>query len=669
MAGLVLSLELKGFDEGYEFVLLADSSFAMHSLHQAIQVVFDWTGSHLWNITGSDGSIVDMDQGFQVGIGRLLGAVGDSATYRYDFGDGWEVAVEVKEKLDAATEHFALMKTAEFRGIDDVGGIPGLKDIYSLASRAFRGDELSRGENDLLQQYTGERGEAAFLHLTEPRGDEIQVKLAELSIFPPFPSARDIELRYEENREFSETNFSLLALRELVSLGQTADEVSSQEVTELGVVPLRYLRFVDTHDVPLTPAGYIKPAALEELMSAIRLERPVPRKERDVDALFGLREWLQLTGQVEVHGGNLRVTSAGKGSIRRELIPEMVMLLYPTKLETMSCFAEELAMASGVAPLRVLELSRRVVPLNQQYSSDDLTRPTLALLEVAGWMNPKGELGPKAKRYLSTLLNNMLDGVDESRGDSASAGVPEIVDTLCDLSATFNTLISAVDLKTFSEELSEDDFIRLSAHFAPVITAALRPFSGGGIVVPWEPEESIDPRLTTMLLDSGVDMVSAPELTLLDTVVLCFEDCGFIVDARENGHYVLTELGLEVMDEPYAAVYPILHGLLPGFYGNENFVVLLDGLASLIGRTKAARLLGVEEQSLNMTLGNNSELPYAKGRSQQIPEMANVLRDFFGMQKVNPLLGEVPELTSLGRIAITHAIAERLREMTPETRP
>ncbi|MHA2790179.1 IS1096 element passenger TnpR family protein [Corynebacterium sp. S7] len=667
MSGLVLSLQLVDFDEGGEFVLLVDSSFALRLLHEAIQVVFDWTDSHLWNFTGSDGVVVEMDQGSEIGIERLLDKVGDAATYHYDYGDEWEVSVVVKEKLKTETEHFALMKAAGFRGIDDVGGVPGLKDLFGLASRAFRGQKVTREDNDLLEHYTGQRGAAALSYLTEPRGDEIQMKLSELSILHPFPSGQNPELQYADDLEFSEPNSALLALRELVTLGQTAEEMSGRDVDELSTAPMQYLRYVREHSTPLTPSGYIKPSALPELMAAIGLDRPVPRKERDLKALYGLREWLQLTNQLEEYGSELRVTSVGHDSIRRGLIPEMVMLLFPTQLETISSLAQELARQSGVAPIRVLELSRRILPPGHQYSYEDVTRPTLALVEVAGWIDSNGALNLKAKRFLSTLLNNMLDTVEGSLDAPEPAGIPEIVNTLCEMSPMFKTLFGAVDIATFGAELSEENFVRIGTHFAPLITTALQTFSGKGIPVPWEPDDQIDPRLTTMLLDSGVDMVSAPELTLLRTVVECLEFCGFIVDARNDSHYVLSDLGNEVLREPYAAVYPILGELLPGDYANENFVVLLDALASLIGRTKAARLLGIEEIALNVTLSQNSELPFAQGRSQQIPDMANVLRDFFGLQKINPLMGDVPQLTSLGRIALTHAVGERLREMSPDS--
>jgi hypothetical protein len=113
----------------------ADIDF--QQLHAIIQGAMGWTNSHLHAFTDSrrgfsigmpdDFGMDDMQDGRKEKVKNYLSAKGDTLIYEYDFGDGWEHAVEVQKVLEAeAGETYPkLLKGKGACPPEDCGGIWG----------------------------------------------------------------------------------------------------------------------------------------------------------------------------------------------------------------------------------------------------------------------------------------------------------------------------------------------------------------------------------------------------------------------------------------------------------------------------------------------------------------------------------------------------------------
>ncbi len=85
--------------------LLLDPRMTLNKLHQAIQVSFGWTMTHLWEFQSGRQRIGVPDEEFsddilsakRVRVHQLLEKTGDRISYTYDMGDDWEHDVKLEE--------------------------------------------------------------------------------------------------------------------------------------------------------------------------------------------------------------------------------------------------------------------------------------------------------------------------------------------------------------------------------------------------------------------------------------------------------------------------------------------------------------------------------------------------------------------------------------------
>jgi Plasmid pRiA4b ORF-3-like protein len=89
-------------------------------LHDAVVAAFGWAGYHMHVFTrGADQfGLPDPELGFidehRVGLGQLIGGVGDRLGYTYDFGDDWQHEIVVEELFDADREaHYPVLVDAK----------------------------------------------------------------------------------------------------------------------------------------------------------------------------------------------------------------------------------------------------------------------------------------------------------------------------------------------------------------------------------------------------------------------------------------------------------------------------------------------------------------------------------------------------------------------------
>lgn len=138
-------------------------------LHHAIQDACGWESAHLFAFYDDRGDVVaglPDDFGFgdphpdakKVPAGSYLKRH-RKVVYEYDFGDGWQHTVELKEVV-TLNERFArrLLDGARAFPPEDCGGLPGYEDVLVVAS----GGEAQYHDTATLRQWYGDWDPEAF---------------------------------------------------------------------------------------------------------------------------------------------------------------------------------------------------------------------------------------------------------------------------------------------------------------------------------------------------------------------------------------------------------------------------------------------------------------------------------------------------------------------------
>lgn len=143
------------------FLLRDRASFL--DLHHAIQAACGWQNTHLFAFRASTGTVVagvPTDFGFaepdpdaaKVSAGDYLKRHG-SVAYEYDFGDGWEHTVELKEVVPLKQKFTQrLLDGARSFPPEDCGGVPGYEDVLAVAS----GGKAHFHDTEDLRQWYGD---------------------------------------------------------------------------------------------------------------------------------------------------------------------------------------------------------------------------------------------------------------------------------------------------------------------------------------------------------------------------------------------------------------------------------------------------------------------------------------------------------------------------------
>lgn len=140
--------------------ILAASDMLLPKFHELLQVVMGWENSHLHQFNTGRQSFGVPDPDFhsdikdeaRVKLTELLPAVGSSAVYEYDFGDGWEHELVVEGVLPAVANE-PLPRCLEGERAcppEDCGGISG----YELLLEAL-GDP-KHPDHEESSQWVGE---------------------------------------------------------------------------------------------------------------------------------------------------------------------------------------------------------------------------------------------------------------------------------------------------------------------------------------------------------------------------------------------------------------------------------------------------------------------------------------------------------------------------------
>ena len=140
MVAIMLKLKIELLGTKSSRVVMIPEECTLEGLHDVIQGLFDWNGSHLWAFSGKNGlrwELPSDDAMHFFGpppkdprktcVGSVLPRKGSHLEYIYDFGDDWRHRITrmTDPKTGAA---YGCVKTVGPDGVDDCGGAFGLAD-------------------------------------------------------------------------------------------------------------------------------------------------------------------------------------------------------------------------------------------------------------------------------------------------------------------------------------------------------------------------------------------------------------------------------------------------------------------------------------------------------------------------------------------------------------
>lgn len=383
------------------------SNLALDLLHQVLQVAFDWTDSHLHRFSLGGGAYDSHSQLFlcpydvdnkewpeddedglpaaETQLDETLSEPGDVLHYLYDYGDNWELTLRLEDVLPAESDCPAAVVVDGERAAppEDCGH---LVDAESLSEV-----------------------------LTDP------------ALFDPERVNKQFGDAYFVLREAG-IDVRLVDLVHRLSLTTGGDDLTKAALTLAGARPLDtvaiaeslrgYQWFLDRakdSGIPLTTAGYLKPADVEEAAKVVpAMSDWIGKHNREVNCypLLRFREGLQTLGLLRKYKGTLLLTKAGAAAQRdnQKLWEHLAGRLIPKSDEKFELQASLLLLTYAAAS------AGSKLPFDK----------VAALLNELGWRHSDGRPVHQSSVYhlpvYDVLLNVTDQPVTTTRRDIVSPG-------------------------------------------------------------------------------------------------------------------------------------------------------------------------------------------------------------------------------------------------------
>jgi hypothetical protein len=286
------------------------SNLTLDLLHQVLQVAFDWTDSHLHRFSLGGGAFDHHSQLFlcpydvdnkewpeddvglpaaETRLDETLSEPGDVLRYLYDYGDNWELTLRLEGVLPAATDGPAAVVVGGARAAppEDCGH---LVDADSLAE--VLADPALFDPQRVNKGFAG-----AYFVLREAGIDTRLVDLVHRLTYTP------------HGDDLTEVALTLADSRPLDTLA-VADNLRAYQW---------FLDRANCDGIPLTTAGYLKPADVEEASKIVpAMNDWIGKRNREVQCypLLRFREGVQSLGLLRKQKGMLLLTKAGVAAQR-----------------------------------------------------------------------------------------------------------------------------------------------------------------------------------------------------------------------------------------------------------------------------------------------------------------------------------------------------------------
>jgi len=286
------------------------SNLTLDLLHQVLQVAFDWTDSHLHRFS-LGGSAFDHhsqlflcpydvdnkewpedDDGLPAAQTRLdetLSEPGDVLHYLYDYGDNWELTLCLEEVLPAESDCPAALVVAGERAAppEDCGHLVDADTLSEVLPdpALFEPERLNKGFGN------------AYFVLREAGIDARLIDLVHQLTDTPYGD------------DLTKAALTLAGARPLDTIA-VADNMQAYQW---------FLDRAKDGGIPLTTAGYLKPADVEDASKVIPVMNDwIGKHNREVQCypLLRFREIVQSLGLLRKHKGTLLLTKAGAAAQR-----------------------------------------------------------------------------------------------------------------------------------------------------------------------------------------------------------------------------------------------------------------------------------------------------------------------------------------------------------------
>jgi hypothetical protein len=371
------------------------SDLNLAEAHDVLQVAFGWTDSHLHGFAaGPEFYSPDAERFLcpfdvmegegegtpeeQVRLDEVLGEVGHTLAYAYDYGDGWQNLLTVEGVLpreDGAPR--AICTGGERDGpAEDCGGVQSYELISAATDPASHDRALALIE---FAEIFGDQVDPWDFRSTPFDINQINGALGRLGANPAINVAALPAPLSEIVRSVRSTD-GLRNVRQLIAALDLADpvEVDAAMATRM-VRPYAWLLDrVGLDGIRLTGAGYLPPAHVAAALAELGLaEGRFGRGNREGDTwpVLHLRESAQKMGLVRKHRGHLRQTVIG-----RDLRGDPVALWWHLARRMPLRSADPFEFQAGL--LLLLAIASEL--------ADDRDMTVAHILDSIGWALPDG---------------------------------------------------------------------------------------------------------------------------------------------------------------------------------------------------------------------------------------------------------------------------------------
>lgn len=296
------------------------SDLSLQDVHDVLQTAFDWAGYHLWRFSAGGGPFDPLSQLFlcefdveegeddgvpadEVRLGELLQERGDRLEYVYDYGDDWGLRIVVESVREAEASDPPARAVGGRRAAppEDCGG---LREAEELAAVLENPAHVDLAELDGALQ-----AEAVLL------GSSADDTLPEM-LLEPLDRLRRTPAG--------------VALRERVVLLRDLPEPTDEMHWDRALRAVTW--FLEQADaeggLPLTGAGYLRPAAVEAASAVVpQMADWIGKNNREVQSapLLYFRESLQQMKILRKYKGALLPTRRARTLFQAGRIRELVL--------------------------------------------------------------------------------------------------------------------------------------------------------------------------------------------------------------------------------------------------------------------------------------------------------------------------------------------------------
>lgn len=366
-------------------------------LHVVLQMAMGWEDAHLhgfargrefWNARPIWTSYVEetgreLDEATGT-LADILPRRSSVATYMYDYGDEWEHRLSIVDERPGSLRRITLVGGDGGVTPEDCGGVYGRAEVLRILEDTLAGRPVDPDEALFLEQVVGRKLAWARSQMLVLDFPEIKRALGRLPLSVP-----GLPVRQEEHEVVAADPGLLRLVRpDLMNLvaGSTAIPVAlatmlsdarldeapglDHETCVQLSEPVRWFLDLIGDGVPLTSAGYLRPAEVSAISERFEIGREwvgTLNRENQTPPVLELRKALTKLRLIRVSGNRLVPVAAVR---KQAATPEGLVELIASRLPVLTSKSREFEAAAGL--LVMLDLAGRPVSADDDTAAVDL---------------------------------------------------------------------------------------------------------------------------------------------------------------------------------------------------------------------------------------------------------------------------------------------------------